>query len=255
MTALALATIALYAGAAIAAVLNRYRAVALYLGAVLAIDGLRWCQALLLPHAPELRAGWWLLLWWFEVGPYLASILALPMMAIALFSKSKRLRYIPLLWLFATIVIAGSYPHIRGQAIMRIYDTAELFAVTVSFFCIGLWVRSGRVLVEGRSPEHLAGLALIAGPAGSILLPMIGGDTLKDWRFIVAGNAVAVGIALVLLLWGICALLKLQIGAADSTQSLRVLSQLMALFFTMVYIMKCLIMMIRFRRVSYLDLS
>lgn len=202
MTALAFATIALYAVTAIAAVLNRSRAVVVYLVTVLVIDCLRWCKALLLPNTQELRSGWWLLLWWIEVGLYLASILALPTMAIALFLKLDRCRYMYILWLTATVVIAGSYPSLRGQAIMRIYDIIELFAVVLSLFCACSWVRSERVLTEGRSAEHLAGLALISGPIGAVSLPLIGGDMLKDWRFLVAGNAVSVGIALVLLLCG-----------------------------------------------------
>jgi hypothetical protein len=82
---LAAFTFALYAAAALAAVVSRSRPVAGYLGAVLAIDAVRWTQALLLPSPPELRAGWWLVAWWLEVGLYVGSMLALPAMAVALF--------------------------------------------------------------------------------------------------------------------------------------------------------------------------
>jgi hypothetical protein len=275
MTPLALATLALYAAAGLAAVVGRSRPVAAYLGAVLAIDAVRWAQALLLPSPPELRAGWWLAAWWAEVGLYIGSILVLPAMAVALFrhrqesNKNSRLEFgavelITAAWLLLTTWIAGSYPDLRGPALLRIYDLVELGAVAASLACAGMWFQrllsfSARVSTEehdarrippplpglpggpyrratvGRraypggsspgsglaalprcvpslgpaaaespSPAHLAGLALIAGPAGSCVLPWLTTDTVLDgWPCIVAGNAVAVATCLVLLLWGL----------------------------------------------------
>jgi hypothetical protein len=285
VTPLALATLALYAAAGLAAVVSRSRPVAAYLGAVLAIDGLRWCQALLLPSPPELRTGWWLVTWWLEVGLYTGSMLALPAMAWVLFRARPRARAralttsarrcaprtegqsgaspappatasalsttsrpahrlvvpcppdrqrwpepesffgkILLGWLLLTAWIAGSYPALRGPALLRVYDWIELGAVVVALTCVGWWTRSGfrngdqngsfrrqakhfralRVAIKSPTPAHLAGLALIAGPAATNLVAWFpGGDVLASWRFVVAANAVAVAAALVLLLWGL----------------------------------------------------
>lgn len=217
MTALAAATLALYAAAAVAAVVSCSRSpqagqrpLAVYLAAVLVIDGLRWCQALLLEPPAGPRVGWWLVAWWAEVGLYLASILALPAMAVAVFLAwawewigSSRWLPIAYAWLLLTALIASSYPDLRGPALLRAYDLVELGAVVVALAAVGAWFRSG-LLEQAPSPAHLAALALIAGPAGSCCLPWLTRDTALDgWPYVVAGNAVAVAAALVLLLWGL----------------------------------------------------
>jgi len=206
MSSLTIATLALYGAAALAAVVGRFWAIAGYLGAVLVTDGLRWAQVLLLPSPPGVRAGWWLVAWWGDVGLYTASLLMLPAMAVVVFGYKRQgaLFATGAAWLLLTTACASGYPNLRGPALLRIYDLVELGAVVTSLGCVVAWWRSGRVLDdEGRSPAHLAGLALIAGPSATITLPWIGGDVLQDWSFIVAANAVTVGIALVFLLWGI----------------------------------------------------
>jgi hypothetical protein len=262
MTLLAALTLALYAAAGLAALVSRSRPVAAYLGAVLAIDALRWCQALLLPAPPELRAGWWLVAWWAEVGLYTASMLALPAMAWYLLGHGRshdemvRVRAparapaegigavcrssspyrghhrarprahgrppkaargqgcgragssapwrLIGVWLLLTAGIAGSYPDLRGPALLRIYDLIELGAVVVSVAVALRWIAHQASRPDRPSPAHLAGLALIAGPAGSCVLPWLTADTVLDgWPYLVAGNAVAVAACLVLLLWGL----------------------------------------------------
>jgi hypothetical protein len=244
MTPLQLATLALYlaALAAASALAGRDRRaipVVGYLGAVVAIDLLQLLRAALLPPATGIRTGWDLVLRQAEVGLYVGSMLALPAMAVALFPRlrtksssdnarlqpsfprgrpavSKYMNHLGYLWVansprgFLTawltlwLLIAGSYPDLRGPALLRIYDFVELGAIVVVLACVGAWIRSGRVIDEHRSPAHLAGLALIAGPAATNLVAWFpGGDVLEEWRFVVGANAVAVGTSLVLLLWGL----------------------------------------------------
>lgn len=97
MTHLQAATMALYAAALIAAVAlarrdSSCRPVAWYLGAVVVLDCCRWGRALLmghlvskLPGAHMPREGLALVLRSAEVGLYLASILALPALAVVVF--------------------------------------------------------------------------------------------------------------------------------------------------------------------------
>jgi len=223
MTPLAVTALALYAAAAVAAVAtcrkkaasspaqDSCRLVVAYLIAVVLLDGLRWLRALLLEPATGPRVGWDLVLRHAEVGLYLGSILALPAMAVALFSEPGRHgdRWVtPVVlgsvWLHTWIWIASSYPDLRGAALLRVYDLVEAGAVVVSLGCAGVWLRR---LIRGEaecSPAHLAGLALIAGPTASCCVSWLSRATVLDgWPYIVAGNAVAVAAALVLLLHGL----------------------------------------------------
>lgn len=249
MTPLQLTTLALYAAAAGAAVAlarrdRRAWPVAAYLGATVVLDGCRWLRALLLPSAEGIRTGLDLWLRQAEVGLYLASILALPAMAVVLYLRRgyRELPIVAAAWVFLATWIAGSYPELRGAALLRIYDLVELGAVVAALGCAGSWplcltagaatwqndprffrlatgapstgedgkggMRAGRfgapAVPRFVSPPHLAGLALIAGPASIACLPWLTSDTVLDgWPYIVAGNALTVGACLVLLLWGL----------------------------------------------------
>lgn len=264
MTPLQAATLALYAAAAIAAVAltrrdPRHRPVAWYLCAVVALDGGRWVRALLLEPSPGPRVGWDLVLRHAEVGLYLASILALPALAVVVFghdagradSRARRERIprdlravgpgawlqdprslggavvrgagaeqaaddrhrgaaarpgryqgaaaILIAWLGLWSYLIADYPALSGAGLMRIYELVEVGAVLFSGLCFARWLSGPRLLKEGLSPAVACTLALISGPAATVAAPWLTrGTTLETWPGIVAANAVAVGIALVL---------------------------------------------------------
>jgi hypothetical protein len=82
---------------------------------------------------------------------------------------------------------------------MRVYQLVEVGAVLFSGLCFVRWLSGPRLLREGLSPAVACTLALMSGPAATVAAPYLTrGTTLEAWPGIVAANAVAVGIALVL---------------------------------------------------------
>jgi hypothetical protein len=203
VTPLQLATMALYvasAGAAVALARRDpgHRPVAAYLTAIVGLDGLRLARAAVLPASDGPRVGWELLVRHVECGAYLASILALPALAVVLFC---RWRVGPLvaaggaLWLW----LCGSYPELRGAGLMRIYQAVELGGVVLCGGCLAEYLRSPRLLIEGAPVPILSGLALIAGTGAVTLIPRLTGESLlESWPAVVATNATMLGVVLVL---------------------------------------------------------
>lgn len=208
---LSLATLALYLAAAGAALLlarscRRHRPVAWYLCAIVVVDALRWGRELLLPASTGPRAGWELVARHADQGLYLAAILALPAMSVAVFggiytsgeAHQKPICsrvYIPGIGLLLWAFVASSYPELRGPALLQVYHAVELGAVVASVGCVVTWLRSERPRLG--APE-LCGLALISGSAAVCVLPALTKDTmLEQWPFVVATNATMLAIVLV----------------------------------------------------------
>jgi hypothetical protein len=209
MTFLQLFTLALLVVAAGAAAMLarrdiRNRPVARYLAAVTAIDLIRWIGVLLFPPAPIPREGWDQVLRHAESAAYLAAILALPAMAMALFLQCRLLGMPPWVWCtgFGLSVwswLVGHYPELRGRDLMQLYGDIELAGLAASIGCFIMWLRSPLLLKDGPSAPVLSGLALIAGVGATAAVPRITGDwLLASWEQVVAANAT--GLALVIVL-------------------------------------------------------
>jgi hypothetical protein len=212
MTSLQLTTLAMLIAAACAAVTLarrdiRNRPVAWYLVAVTAVDLLRWVRTPLLPPTTVPREGWELVLRHAEQLLYLAAILALPAMAMALFLRRRPLGLPTWVWcsgfgLSIWSSLIGHYPEIRGRDLMQVYEAVEFAGIAVSVGCFIMWLRSPWLLEEGPSAPVLSGLALIAGVGATAAVPRITGDwLLASWEQVVAANATGLVLVIVLQLW------------------------------------------------------
>ena len=102
-------------------------------------------------------------------------------------------------WLLLTAWLIADYPALSGAGLMRVYHLVEVGAVLFSGLCLFRWLRSGQLLREGLSPAVACTLALMSGPVATVAAPYLTRrPTLEAWPGIVAANAVAVGITLVL---------------------------------------------------------
>jgi hypothetical protein len=196
MTPIAALTLSLYLAAAASAVAlarrdRRHRPVAVYLTAVVALDGLRWLRALLLPPAQGIREGWELWLRHAEAGLYLASILALPVVAVVVLRPMARRWPIAAAWLALWLVVVAGYPELRSGALLELYGAVEVVSAGA---VVALWWPHRRE----RSPTLRCLEALAAGALATALLPWLSrhSDALAGWGDVVATNALAVGVVL-----------------------------------------------------------
>lgn len=202
MTSLQAVAVALCgAGAAVALILARrdprHYPIGTYLAVVCGLDLLRLGRAALLPATMAPRQGWELLARHLDSGAYLATILALPAMALPLFLRRRPLPVVAAggaAWL----VLMAAYPKVRGQQLMQIYGAVELAGVVFAVGCLIMWLRSKRLLEEGPSVPVRSALALIAAAGTAAAVPRLAGATLLEaWPLVVAVNALVLTFVLV----------------------------------------------------------
>jgi len=220
-----LALLLLYGAGLIAAWAQRVRPIAWYLGAVIALDLGRLARAAVLPPATSVREGWELVGRSAEAGLYLASIFALPALAVCVFRPSAIPSTWPILidekrhavsklrdnnrdiasgpgrkiaaaWLLLWLVVVLSYPELRGDDLMVLYDAVELGGLVVSLGCLWRW------WLRGDKPSAATSCtgALIAGSVATVALPWATGQTVREaWGEIVTINVAMAGVVLGLL--------------------------------------------------------
>jgi hypothetical protein len=149
--------------------------------------------------------------------------------AISIVSQIRRWFFdspVPAAWVLLTAWLVADYPELSGAGLMRVYELVEVGAVLFSGLCFARWLSGGMGLVNrysssgsrssrqnsitdeastnrpfrgSLSPAVACTLALMSGPAATVVAPwLVRGTTLEAWPGIVAANAVAVGITLVL---------------------------------------------------------
>jgi hypothetical protein len=173
--------------------------VAWYLAAVVALDLLRLGLTHVVPTGPgPPRVGLELLLWHVDQAAYLGLILAVPALAMALFLRRPPWP-VAAAWATAALVVAATYPELRGPELLRAYSALELAGgiAAVGCFISWLWRR------ERLTTSHACGIVLISASLATVLLPsLVGAGALERWPVIVALHAVAFAVVLGLLLWG-----------------------------------------------------
>jgi len=234
MTVLHVSLLALSGVAGVAAVAaarrdSRVRPVAWYLWIVVVLDLLRLALSAAQPPTDDVRSGWGLAARHGEAGLYLASILALPALAVCVFSAPKYSRcnsndsaktmstsgpnpvtmWLKItnyswwsvaaaglgLWLFVVV----AYPELRGDDLLSLYYAVELGGLLVSLLYLRRWLfDSGR---PAPSPAAGCAIALLAGSIATAALPWATGRTLLEvWSEVVAINACMTGAVLLQLL-------------------------------------------------------
>ncbi len=209
MTSLQAVAVALCAlAAAVALILARrdprHYPIAVYLAAVFSLDLLRLARTALLPATTAPRQGWELIARHLDCGAYLATILALPAMALALFLRRSPVP-VMVAGAGAWLVLMFRYPELRGHQLVEVYGAIELAGVVFAVGCLIMWLRSDRLLKDGPSVPVMSALALIAAAAGACIVPRITGATLLEaWPLVVAVNALVMALVLLAhlrLLW------------------------------------------------------
>lgn len=205
MTPLQLVTLVLYLAAAAVAARHargdpRSRPVAVYLGAVVALDVLRYMLAAALPDASQgPPRGTALLLRHLSQGAYLGTIAAQPALAVALFFR-RRPAPVALAAVLLWVVVVGAYPWLRGPALLELYSCAEVAGLVCSGAAFASWLRSPQLLEEAACPHIWAGLAILAGTGAVALIPRLTGAwLLASWPAVVLVNGAMVALAGLLL--------------------------------------------------------
>jgi hypothetical protein len=177
---------------------RRVRPVAWYLWVTGGLDVARLVREKLLPPATGIREGWELVGRSAEVGLYLASLMALAALARVVFVRQS---IKPVIYAGAGMwaIIVATYPALRGDALLAVYDAVELGGLLVSLLYLYRWLfGAGRPLP---SPATGCTHALIGASGATVALPWATGQTvLEAWPEIVAINACMMAAVLVQLL-------------------------------------------------------
>jgi hypothetical protein len=181
---------------------RRHRPVAVYLGAVLAIDMIRAAaEACLLPPPPRPYQGWLLLLRHLDQGAYFALLLAGPALALAVFTGLKSRWPIAVTWAALWLVGWLGYPELRGGALLKLYSAVEAAGGLLAVVLFVRWaLRHPELLaIKGVPPAVAVSVVLLgASLVASVLPSLAGAQTLARWPAIVGLHGVALAAVLVL---------------------------------------------------------
>lgn len=205
MTALRLAVLLITAAAAAAAAVyasrwKPHRPVSWYLITLVLLDVFRLVIDQQLPAPAEVCTGWDLWLRQMSNAAYIAMIVALPAMSVAMFLRRRP-------WLVVAmaagswLALAGSYPHVRGQLLLEIYSKCELTAGVFSLGCLLTWALAG----QGKATVSTATAAILiaAALAVAIVPELTGAGTLEHWAVVVATQGFSFALILVLHVWAL----------------------------------------------------
>ena len=203
MTALHIATLTLFVATTAAAVAvakkeKRHRPVAWYLVSVVGLEQVRFGLSQLLPATTEQREGLALAVRHADMAAYLALIMVVPAMNMALFLR-KRPWIIGVVYLATAVVLIASYPAIRGNELLEIYTAIELAGVIASVGFWIMWVFSPRLTEDRAISVHVtSAVVLTSTNMATVVLPALTGpEVLAKWSIIVALHATAFAFVLV----------------------------------------------------------
>jgi hypothetical protein len=181
---------------------RRHRPVAVYLGAVLAIDLIRAAaEACLLPPPLGAYQGWLLLLRHLDQGAYFALLLAGPALALVVFAGLKSRWPIAGTWAALWLVGGLGYPGLRGDTLLELYSAVEAAGGLLAVVLFVRWAlrHPEQLAIKGVPPAVAASVVLLGASLVASALPSLAGtQTLARWPAIVGLHGVALAVVLAL---------------------------------------------------------
>jgi hypothetical protein len=127
---------------------------------------------------------------------YVALLMAVPAMAVALFLR-RRPWVIAVVGVVLWLTIVVSYPDLRGNALLELYSVAELAGALLAVGCFVMWTTSPRA--EKGSVSVQSGVILTGASLATVVVPSLFGPlALERWTAIMALHALAFAAVLAL---------------------------------------------------------